>query len=226
MVFALPGQTSPVTSLDFSSDGEYLASSSEEHLVVWGVGLTEAGLEQQPLSLGPPHMTRWRGRTPITAAPDDTNSVAVLNYGNVEHRSPVQEGAVMALELSVDCTLVVFGTVTGSVRSYSTVTGAVTELGRHNGPVTSVAVTRDGGTVVSAATDRTVKVFQGDRREVVLEGHWEAVRDVRLVGAREDKVLSCSVTGRLKIWNITTGELVSLPESVCFQKTLGALFPA
>ena len=37
MIAALPGQTSPVTSLDFSMEGYYLASVSEETLMVWSV---------------------------------------------------------------------------------------------------------------------------------------------------------------------------------------------
>ena len=135
VVFALPGQSSPATSLDFSSDCEYLASSSEDHLVVWGVGLEEGGGEQQPLSLGPPHMTRWRGRTPVTAAPDDTNRVAVLYSGTVEHRSGVQEGVVTALQLSEDCDSVVFGTAEGGVSdswSYLGVTPAAGEEVQHS----------------------------------------------------------------------------------------------
>ena len=79
MIAALPGQTSPVSGLDFSVDGLYLASISEETLMVWSIADIEAGAEEaagpakQPLSLGPPHMTRWRDRVAVTAAPDDMN---------------------------------------------------------------------------------------------------------------------------------------------------------
>ena len=208
VVFALPGQSSPAVSLDFSVDGEYLASTSEDHLVVWGVGLG-GGEEQQPLSLGPPHVTRWLGSTAVTAAPDDTNRVAVLAGGNVKHRSTVQKGAVMALHMSEDCTMVVFGTACGAVRSYSTATGAVTELGRHAGPVTTVAVTEDGSRVVSGGTDKVVRLFL-PAATLELLGHEEGVRDVRLVRWRgRHHVLSCSLVGRLKLWCLHSGQLVS-----------------
>ena len=39
-----------------------------------------------------------------------------------------------------------------------------------------------------------------------MRGHTEAVRDVRLVG--KEQILSCSLNGRLKLWNLDTGELV------------------
>ena len=206
VVFALPGQTSPATSLDFTLDGDYLVSCSEDHLIVWGVELGE-GDDQRPLSLGPPHVTKWLNRAPITAAPDDTNRIAVLNGGNVEYRSEAQEGVITTLQLSENCCLVVFGTACGCVRRFNTLTGAVDQLGRHNGPVTSVAVTRDGETVVSGGTDRIVSLFQRGGGQLSLRGHTEAVRDVRLVG-KESKILSCSLNGRLKLWNLDTGELV------------------
>ena len=206
VVFALPGQTSPATSLDFTVDGDYLVSCSEDHLIVWAVELGE-GDDQRPLSLGPPHVTKWLGHTPITAAPDDTNRIAVLNCGNVEHRSEAQEGVVTTLQLSENCCLVVFGTACGSVRRFDTVTGVVEELGTHRGPVTCVAITGDGDTVVSGGTDRNINLFKRGVGQLLLKGHNEAVRDVRLVG-REKRILSCSLTGCLKLWSLETGDLV------------------
>ena len=120
VIAALPGQTSPVSSLDFSVDGLYLASVSEETLMVWSV---EEMLEQDrdlgPLSLGPPHMTRWRDQTMVTAAPDDMNRMVVIRDGAVVSVSGVVESHVTCLMLSRDLTRVVFGTAAGCVKMFN-----------------------------------------------------------------------------------------------------------
>ena len=73
VIAALPGQTSPVACLDFSHDGLYLASTSEETLMVWSMEDIEEGGQsggQQPLSLGwcpgprsTPRVSTWRSGT-------------------------------------------------------------------------------------------------------------------------------------------------------------------
>ena len=57
VVAALPGDASPVTSLDFSNDSILLASTSDERLMVWS--MEELECCEMVLSLGPPHQTRY-----------------------------------------------------------------------------------------------------------------------------------------------------------------------
>ena len=52
-----------------------------------------------PLSLGPPHMTRWRQREAVTAAPDDSNRIVLLRDGAVDTTSQVLESQVTCLYL-------------------------------------------------------------------------------------------------------------------------------
>eukprot|EP00090_Calanus_glacialis_P007925 TRINITY_DN16316_c0_g1_i1.p1 TRINITY_DN16316_c0_g1~~TRINITY_DN16316_c0_g1_i1.p1 ORF type:complete len:931 (+),score=202.36 TRINITY_DN16316_c0_g1_i1:124-2793(+) len=205
VISALPGQTSPVMSLDFSFDGMYLASTSEETLMVWNIDETE--VEDQPLSLGPSHMTRWRNRVAITAAPDDMNRMVVLHNGNVVHLSTVQPSPITSIQLALDCDSVVFGTANGCVKKYDTLGGSVTELGSHAGTVTSVQISDDGMIVVSGGVDKTVRIFHTKKPSMECKGHEESVRDVKII-ENGSKVLSCSLVGKLNIWDIHSGELL------------------
>ena len=216
MIAALPGQTSPVASLDFSHDGLYLASTSEETLMVWSmVDIEEGGQSglQQPLSLGPPHMTRWRDREAVTAAPDDMNRMVVLREGVVSHTSPVETSHITCLMLSRDLRRIVFGTADGWVKEYRCEEEAVTNLVRHSGPVTSVVISDFANIVVSgsAVSSQGLKINNLDTGACV---NCDELRDLRSSGVRDvriihrgEKVLSCTLGGKLHVWNIHSGKL-------------------
>ena len=114
----------------------------------------------------------------------------------MDRQSDMVEEPVTVLQLSLDCSVVVFGTSGGLVKTYSA--AGTIQLGSHDGmSVTSVAVTSDNKTVVSAGLDNTVRIFcDGTRR--VCEGHTSPVRDVRLL-AGNTRVVSCAMDGLLKV---------------------------
>ena len=200
VIAALPGQTSPVACLDFSHDGLYLASTSEETLMVWSMKDIEEGEQsggQQPLSLGPPHMTRWRDREAVTAAPYDMNRMVVLRGG----------------VLSKDLKRVVFGTADGWVKEFRCEAEEVTNLVRHSGPVTSVVISDFANIVVSgsAVSSLGLKINNLDTGTCVscdelTDLRSSGVRDVRIIHMG-NKVLSCTLGGKLHVWNIHSGKL-------------------
>ena len=215
VIAALPGQTSPVACLDFSHDGLYLASTSEETLMVWSMCDIEEGQAggQQPLSLGPPHMTRWRDREAVTAAPDDMNRMVVLREGVVTNTSPVETSHITCLMLSKDLKRVVFGTADGWVKEYRCEEEEVTNLVRHGGPVTSVVISDFSNIVVSgsAVSSQGLKINNLDTGACV---SCDELRDLRSSGVRDvriihmgNKVLSCTLGGKLHVWNIHSGKL-------------------
>ena len=210
VIAALPGQTSPVLSLDFSADGLYLASVSEETLMVWSVAeiedsVSDGGDSMTPLSLGPPHMTRWRDRVAVTAAPDDMNRMVVIRDGAVTSMSPVEESHVTCLMLSRDLHNVVFGTAAGRVKLYNCADGSVRQLAEHQKPVTSVVISDFLPIVVSGSVDTSVLITNIDTGvSIPCAGNVESVRDVRII-QRGEQVLSCSLSGVLHVWNTQTG---------------------
>jgi WD40 repeat protein len=76
----------------------------------------------------------------------------------------------------------------------------------HQGHIRSVAVTPDGRRLISAADDKTVRVWDLETGATVriLNGHAEAVKAVALT-ADGHRIVSCSYDHTLKIWDLETG---------------------
>ena len=55
---------------------KYIVALQQFYLII--VLKDNNGVSEYPLSLGPPHMTRWRDRVAVTAAPDDMNRIVVI----------------------------------------------------------------------------------------------------------------------------------------------------
>ena len=184
--------------------------------MVWSMKDIEEGGQsggQQPLSLGPPHMTRWRDREAVTAAPDDMNRMVVLRGGVVTNTSPVEMSHITCLMLSKDLKRVVFGTADGWVKEFRCVAEEVTNLVRHSGPVTSVVISDFANIVVSgsAVSSQGLKINNLDTGTYVscdelTDLRSSGVRDVRIIHMG-NKVLSCTLGGKLHVWNIHSGKL-------------------
>ena len=136
--------------------------------------------------------------------------MVVIRDGEVAAISPVEESHVTCLMLSRDLARVVFGTADGWVKVFSCGADADSEgvrrLVRHEGPVTSVVISDHADIVVSGSTGAGVRINNlGTGGSVVCRGS-DSVRDVRIV-QRGERVLSCSLAGKLHLWNIHSGKL-------------------
>ncbi len=96
----------------------------------------------------------------------------------------------------------------GSLRQFS-----------HSGPVYAVALTRDGGLLVSASADQTIRVWDtvtGQQR-AQLRGHTGAVHAVAL-NPEESLVISAGADRTLRLWDIVSGkqlkQLAALDETM------------
>ncbi len=168
---------SHIYSLDFTQDDNFLLSgSADETVMVWS--MEEAFFDSEgnaadasaSLSFGPSFDVRffdtdgsssqsgssWVGSR--MAAPDDTNSIQLLEDGRSVYRSPAEASSrVAAVALSADAETVAYGCESGAVRILRPQIGLVKLLGWHDGAVRYLAVGADGVTVVSAGEDRVVR---------------------------------------------------------------------
>jgi WD40 repeat protein len=79
----------------------------------------------------------------------------------------------------------------------------------HDSAINAIAITTDGRFIVSASSDRTLKVWDmGNGKEVLtLSGHTEPVMDVKVTPSGRLAV-SASDDHTIKIWNLETGALL------------------
>ena len=154
-------------------------------------------------------MTRWRDREAVTAAPDDMNRMVVLREGVVTNTSPVEMSHITCLMLSKDLKRVVFGTADGWVKEFRCEAEEVTNLVRHSGPVTSVVISDFAKIVVSGSA-----VNLGNNLDTGTYVSCDELTDLRSSGVRDvriihmgNKVLSCTLGGKLHVWNIHSGKL-------------------
>ncbi|MEH1823295.1 MAG: hypothetical protein V7L31_30185, partial [Nostoc sp.] len=77
----------------------------------------------------------------------------------------------------------------------------------HSGSVTAVAVTPDGKRVISASTDKTLKLWnlETGKNEQTFIGHTGSVTVVTVTPDGK-RVISASTDKTLKLWNLETGE--------------------
>ncbi|MFS0516486.1 hypothetical protein ACEYW6_17470, partial [Nostoc sp. UIC 10607] len=77
----------------------------------------------------------------------------------------------------------------------------------HSGPVLAVALTPDGKRVISASSDKTLKLWNLDtgEDERTFNGHSDSVNAVAFTPDGK-QVISASFDNTLKLWNLETGE--------------------
>ena len=112
---------------------------------------------------------------------------------------------------SRDLRTVVFGTEDGAVKVFSCSEGTVETLFQHEAMVTNVTMSDYTNVVVSGALGsvhpvRIHNLDTGTSQECEGEVEAASVRDVRII-QRGEAVLSCSLQGRLHVWDLTTGQL-------------------
>jgi WD40 repeat protein len=205
--FPLVGHTAPVYSIAFSPDGQTLTSAGRDRsIILWDVP------NRQPL--GPPllgHRGSVRnvafsptdgGRTLISSGDDDT--VIIWNVSTLLNPDPNQNEG------------------TGSVASHP----IWQPLSGHTDDVWSVVFSPDGNQIASGSDDGTIVLWDVDPVGLVkarLVGHqapvvslaFSTLDDVQLLASGScatltENKLGCR-QGEIRLWNIGTGQPLSLP---------------
>ncbi|XP_078594511.1 NACHT domain- and WD repeat-containing protein 1-like [Branchiostoma floridae x Branchiostoma japonicum] len=86
-----------------------------------------------------------------------------------------------------------------------------TTLAHHRAGITSIAMTPDGGYMVTAARDCTIRIYENESDVMELErtltGHTAAI-EVLAAAPNNELLVSGSLDNTLKVWNLETGRLV------------------
>ncbi|XP_035676380.1 NACHT domain- and WD repeat-containing protein 1-like isoform X4 [Branchiostoma floridae] len=86
-----------------------------------------------------------------------------------------------------------------------------TTLAHHRAGITSIAMTPDGGYMVTAARDCTIRIYENESDVMELErtltGHTAAI-EVLSAAPNNELLVSGSLDNTLKVWNLETGRLV------------------
>jgi eukaryotic-like serine/threonine-protein kinase len=144
----------------------------------------------------------------VSSAPKDKSSVYTLSSSDAPLQTPSQPFA--RSEPRTPLIIKPGGKVAPSIAPLAVEKLALlSNLTGHRGTVMSIAISRDGQTLVSGSQDRTIKVWKLPTGEAVrtLNGHRETIESVA-ISADGQTLVSGSWDNTIKVWNLSTGEVV------------------
>ena len=127
----------------------------------------------------------------------------------VEKELQLEDGWLWSLSVSESRMQAVTGGDRGAVFVVDLATGSLAfELTGHEGPVWGVDVTKCGGRIGSASSDKTVRIWSADERKELhcIRGHQQFARAVSF-SYDGSRLASVSYDKWAKVWNTTTGRL-------------------
>jgi WD40 repeat protein/tRNA A-37 threonylcarbamoyl transferase component Bud32 len=139
----------------------------------------------------------------VTGSYDNTVRVWDGRTGQTLHQLRVRAGCVA---LSADGSRIITGS--GTAQVWDGRTGqSLLELKGHSNGVHKVAISADGGRIVTAADEKTALVWDGSTgtRSLDLKGHTDFVRSVAL-SADGSRVVTGSADHTAQVWDCRTGQ--------------------
>ena len=210
-VFTLRGHASDVNSVDFSPEGDKLASGSDDKTIkVWDVTRKEEILTFQghsgwiwDVAFSPD------GKTLASSGDDKTIKLWDLSTGEEILTLKGHSGGVTSIAFSQDGKTLASGSLDRTIRLWNLGTGEPIQTFKgHSQGVTSVDFSADGFTLASASWDQSIKLWNLETGKQIrtFEGHKDKVLSVAF--APDGKTLaSASKDKTLKLWNLATGEV-------------------
>ena len=210
-VFTLRGHASDVNSVDFSPEGDKLASGSDDKTIkVWDVNSKEEILTLQGHSGWIWDVTfSPDGQTLATTSYDETIKLWNLSTGEEIRTLKGHSAGVTSVAFSQDGKTLASGSLDRTIKLWDLDTGKqIQTLKGHSKGVTSVDFSADGFTLASGSWDKTIKLWnlQTGKPIRTFEGHKDKVLSVAF--APDGKTLaSGSKDKTVKLWNLATGEV-------------------
>ncbi|KAJ7755202.1 WD40-repeat-containing domain protein [Mycena metata] len=116
--------------------------------------------------------------------------------------------AVLCAVFSADSAAVVAGYTDSSICWWDRNTASTQRIFRgHDGPVNVVRLTSNGGLLVSASDDSTIRVWNVMTGGItVLQGHLRPVTSLLIL--KDTQIISSSNDGSVRVWDINSGDLM------------------
>ncbi|MBI1310167.1 hypothetical protein GC176_02585 [bacterium] len=204
------------------------AGTSDGKVFVWNAGNAQL---LQTIEVGSP-VTRlaYSPDNQKLAAVDEKNTLRIFGpvippnqpQSGIElflHQEVVTAQPLTRIEFSRDNRSVWATQADGQVTEWAYASPVQLRQFNHGGPVYSVAISRDGKTVVSGSTDQTIRIWDATtgQQKFQLNGHVGAVHAVAL-SADESLIVSAGADNSIRLWDVAGGrqlkQLATLSETM------------
>ena len=114
---------------------------------------------------------------------------------------------------SPDCQFIASASSDDTVRLWKPNGSSVATLSGHTDDVNDVSFSYDGKTLASVSSDSTVRLWTPNGIPIAtLSGHRNVLYDVSFLEADSGVVVSSGLDGTIRLWDVTSGKLISVLE--------------
>ncbi|XP_070611991.1 apoptotic protease-activating factor 1 isoform X1 [Erythrolamprus reginae] len=201
------GHMSWVHSVNFSLDGSFFVTSSDDQTIrIWD---TNKVCKSSAIVLNREIDVSFLDNKVNILAIGGLKHLQLINgsTGNAVYLTEEQKSFICCCCLSEDLQFAAYGDENGIVKVLNVSDRSVlkSRMG-HRKAVQHCQFTSDGKTLISSSDDSTIQVWNWKSDNyIILKGHKEPVKNFHLL--KQSRLLSWSFDGTVKIWNILTGEL-------------------
>ena len=209
---ALPLAEDRALALAVSRDNRWLAAGLETGAKVWNAGDGQLRREFKWDAVVPHVFFReLPGEVQLIAVTNNAVVICSLETGAVLRHWTAGADAIIAAARSADSRMIAVAGEDGSIRVRALDSGGdwIRMTGGHQGVVRSLAFSEDGRWLVSAATDRSAKIWRADTGEIA----FSLLSDEAVVHAAFNVtgtlVVTAARNGTVQLWDTLAGTTVS-----------------